>query len=228
MSLHPLHILAVSKKPEKAHISATLAIGGGSAGNFKGLHSHNRCNRDFLRLQQILFMNAAWARNLFLGWGLLAALVFALPNGAWAQTEPAPPAQTEPPAQPMEQLSSPGEKAPFLYQREGRPDPFFPFLTQEIIKAEEKAREELPGMQRFEPGQLTLVAIIFAAREPLAMVQDSAGVGYVLKKGTKIGLSGEVIRIDRNRVIVQQAISDPGSTQKTRKVEMILKREGEI
>lgn len=160
---------------------------------------------------------------------LLAALALALlPGPALGQVEPAPPSPAETPAQNLEQLLSPAGETPFVYRREGRPDPFFPFLTQEIIKAEEKAREGLPGMQRFEPGQLTLVAIIFAAREPIAMVQDSAGVGYVLKKGTKIGLSGEVVAIDRNRVVIQQAVSIPGSEQKTRKIEMILKREGEI
>ncbi|MGV1100464.1 hypothetical protein ACUUL3_13775 [Thiovibrio sp. JS02] len=94
------------------------------------------------------------------------------------------------------------------------------------MKAEAKAMEELTGMQKFEPGQLTLVAIVFAGREPLAMVQDSAGIGYVLRRGTKIGRTGEVVDIVSNKVLIEQ-VKSLDNEQKKLVVEMTLKTEGE-
>ena len=93
----------------------------------------------------------------------------------------------------------------FEYKHEGRPDPFVPFLTEAIVKAESKSTEkELTGMRKFEPGQLTLVAITSTENGPLAMVQDSVGKGYILRKGTKIGRSGEVADIMPNVVIIKE------------------------
>lgn len=117
----------------------------------------------------------------------------------------------------------------FIYKRYGRPDPFFPFLTHELRQVEIDMQEELTGMRRFEPGQLTLVAIVFAGDQPLAMVQDAAGKGYVLRKGTKLGRSGEVVDISRNKVIIRQEVYALLTREKRYEtVEMILKKEGEV
>lgn len=115
---------------------------------------------------------------------------------------------------------------PFVYNSE-RPDPFFPFLSQEIMKAEAKANAELTGTQKFEPAQLTLVAIVSGKRGFLAMVQDSSGVGYVLRKGTKVGETGEVVQITQDKVIIEQSRKNITGEHSSRKVEMILNKEGE-
>ena len=81
------------------------------------------------------------------------------------------------------------------------------------------------GIQKLEAGQLDLVAIVFGEREAVAMVQDSAGMGYVIRKGSRIGRSGTVKDILPNKVLIEQTESTPASTE-TRVVEMILK-EGE-
>ncbi len=114
----------------------------------------------------------------------------------------------------------------FVYQREGRPDPFFPFITQEIMQTEADA-EQLMGMQKFEPGQLTLVAIIFSGHNALAMVQDSAGIGYTLRKGDKIGRSGEIIDIAPNMVKIEETTFSLTKEKISRTVEMVLKKEGD-
>jgi len=118
-----------------------------------------------------------------------------------------------------------GQIPSFVYDRE-RPDPFFPFLTQEIMKAEAKAKAELAGTRKFEPAQLTLVAIVSGRRGFLAMVQDSSGVGYVLRKGTKIGETGEVVQIGKDKVVIEQGKKVMGE-RTLRKVELILNKEGE-
>jgi len=149
-------------------------------------------------------------------------------NVAFAQPETGipPSSTTANPAQALETALATGQPPPFVYNRE-RPDPFFPFLTQEIMKAEAKAKAELTGTQRFEPGQLTLVAIVSGRRGLLAMVQDSSGIGYVLRKGTKIGETGEVVQILRDKVVIEQTLKNVTGDRTSRKIEMLLSKEGE-
>ena len=118
----------------------------------------------------------------------------------------------------------------FVYSMEGRTDPFVPFLTDKA-KVDKPAAveptEELVGMRRFEPGQLTLVAIVLRNKNNLAMVQDPAGQGYVIRKGTKIGRFGEVEDIVPNRVIVQNITFTRTGEKRLNRVEMLLKQRGE-
>ena len=118
----------------------------------------------------------------------------------------------------------------FVYSMEGRTDPFVPFLTdkEKVDKpAAVEPPEELVGMRRFEPGQLTLVAIVLRNRDNLAMVQDPAGQGYVIRKGTKIGRFGEVEDVVPNRVIVQNITFTRSGEKRLNRVEMLLKQRGE-
>ncbi|MDH5525576.1 MAG: hypothetical protein OEY01_16540 [Desulfobulbaceae bacterium] len=127
----------------------------------------------------------------------------------------------------LEKFLSAGKTDNFEYLAKDRPDPFFPFLTQEIMRAEATEREKLTGMQKFEPGQLVLVAIVFAETGTVAMVQDSAGTGYILRKGTKIGAKGQVVDIVANKVIINEQSVSLAQQKQSRTIEMILKKEGE-
>ncbi len=114
----------------------------------------------------------------------------------------------------------------FVYKREGRPDPFLPFVTNKIIKTEVK-KEALSGLQRYEPGQLTLVAIVTEGNNRFAMVEDSVGKGYIIRKGTKIGRAGEVEKIVPNRVIIKIVSHTMAGEKKYNTVDMLLKKKGE-
>lgn len=127
----------------------------------------------------------------------------------------------------LEEFLRQGFNLGFSYQREGRADPFFPFLAQEMLQAATTERDELTGMRRFEPGQLTLVAIVQGGRQPLAMVQDAAGVGYIIRPGTPIGRTGEVTAIAADRVIIRQEAFSLTKEKEYRTVEMVLPKEGE-
>lgn len=159
----------------------------------------------------------------------LAVFYMVMPQAAMAQA-PAPPATDQEPTHEINLLQNflkeNGSENSFVYKRENRPDPFFPFLTKELMQAEVEAKEELAGMRKFEPGQLTLVAIVFSDDGPLAMVQDSAGKGYVLRKGTKIGRSGEVMDIAANLVVIKQLTYSLTREKRYKTIEMVLK-EGE-
>ena len=169
-------------------------------------------------------MNSVYSKNILFAVAFVAGL-FGLGtwNDASAQTETtAPITDAANSAQMLETTLATGHIPIFVYNRE-RPDPFFPFLTQEIMKA----KAELTGTQKYEPAQLTLVAIVSSKRGFLAMVQDSSGVGYVLRKGTKVGETGQVIQIAHDKVIIEQSLKNVTGDDTSRKVEMILSKEGE-
>jgi hypothetical protein len=113
-----------------------------------------------------------------------------------------------------------------LYQREGRPDPFSPFISEKLMHVE-VPQEELTGMRKFEPGQLTLVSVVFTEKGSLAMVEDSVGRGYILREGTKVGRSGVVAQIIPNEVIIKQQMLTATGDQRVQTVEMVLRKEGE-
>jgi Tfp pilus assembly protein PilP len=116
----------------------------------------------------------------------------------------------------------------FTYQYEGRPDPFLPFLTEkaqanpnEIVESQEK----LTGMQLFEPGQLTLVALVKTPDQKFAMVQDVSGKGYIIEEGTKIGRRGVVTAIDPNKLVIEETATTRSGRKLTNTVVMVLKKE---
>jgi len=119
----------------------------------------------------------------------------------------------------------------FFYHRENRPDPFLPFIREKVLQqkmgSEEVVEEELTGLRKFEPGQLTLVAIVFKGKIPMAMVQDPVGLGYILEEGTKIGRYGIVEEITPSAVIVQQTTRTWDQEKLFKRVEMVLPKEGE-
>ena len=88
----------------------------------------------------------------------------------------------------------------FFYKREGRADPFVPFIKERVV-ATETPVEELTGMRKFEPGQLSVVAIVMSANDRFAMVQDSNNQGYIIREGILLGRTGTVEAIVPNKVI---------------------------
>jgi len=127
----------------------------------------------------------------------------------------------------LRQLLPDGEKAGFIYRTEGRSDPFLPFITEQRVQSEQKSEENaLTCIQLFEPGQLTLVGILNTDQEAMAMVQDSAGKGYVVRKGTKLGRHGVVVDIAANEVSIRELVSvNSLAKKKTYKtMKMVLKK----
>lgn len=120
------------------------------------------------------------------------------------------------------------EGSDFTYTSEGRSDPFVPFVTDSSQSSSAKSDDVvLIGLRKYEPGQLQLVAIVFAENDPIAMVQDSLGKGYILHRGTKIGRTGEVEDISPNVITIKQMVSTPTRKQRYKTIEMILRKEGD-
>lgn len=104
---------------------------------------------------------------------------------------------------------------------DGHRDPFRPMTLRPKISR--PVRENLSPLERFELGQLKLVGIVWDVKDPRAMIEDNAGLGYVIKVGTPIGANdGKVKAIHRNEVVVEEFFSDDFGARKKREVGMKL------
>ncbi len=144
---------------------------------------------------------------------LLAAVVAVVPNAVIGATP---------------DLFTPSD---FEYVLVNRADPFMPFINEksatsdidmnEIIDSE----EPLTGMQLFEPGQLTLVALMNTGGRAVAMAEDFTGKGYVLTEGMKIGKRGTIVRIAANSVLIEETARTRAGKEIVTEVVMTLKKE---
>jgi len=135
--------------------------------------------------------------------------------------------------QPQAELSN-MPKAEFEYIIGDRKDPFVPFITEKATTADIDMNEivdvdntKLTGMQLFEPGQLTLVALMKSDSQDYAMVQDFTGKGYVINKGTRIGKRGVVVEIAPNKVVIEETAQTRAGQKIVTNTVMVLKKEGE-
>ena len=107
------------------------------------------------------------------------------------------------------------------YSSVGKRDPFRPLSLKP--KASQRARENLSPLERYELGQLKLVAIVWDIKEPKAMVEDGTGLGYVVKIGTLIGPNeGKVKAIKPAEVIIEERFTDFYGAKKSQEVSMKL------
>lgn len=97
------------------------------------------------------------------------------------------------------------------YKAEGKIDPFASIFRVESSAfadqndRKKKKRIPLTPIEKVDLSQLKLVGIIFAPDGNKALVEDASGKGFVIKKGTRIGInSGRVIKILKGRVVVEE------------------------
>src|ERR1043166_2152090 len=114
-------------------------------------------------------------------WGSFAILLvlWGVPAGAAEEAVPAAVSQD---------ADSPADAPPD--NPAGRRDPFRSFTLD--IRPEERGQQVTP-LQRYEIGQLTVVATVWEMNPPRAMLEDSVGMGYIVNPGTPIGGNGGVV-----------------------------------
>jgi type IV pilus assembly protein PilP len=102
-----------------------------------------------------------------------------------------------------------------------RRDPFRPFTLN--TRTHNRSRETLSPLERYELGQLRLVGVVWHVKEPSAMIEDSAGLGYVVKVGTPIGPNdGKIKAIKPDLIIVEETYVDRLGGKKRREVNIKL------
>ncbi len=110
--------------------------------------------------------------------------------------------------------TAPGELTgiPPNYDPTGKIDPFEPLFQDKPVLAKKnkriKRKPQTP-LERIDLSQLKLVGIILASSGNRALVEEASGRGYVIKKGTYIGTnSGKVVKIKKEKVIVEEEFED--------------------
>ena len=103
-------------------------------------------------------------------------------------------------------------------------DPFRPFIK---LTKETPTSENLLPIQRLKLSEIKLTGIIWNTQNPLALIEDPAGKGYVLRKGDLIGPSGKVKEVKKDRVIIEESYMDIFEGEKTRFVELVLPQKEE-
>jgi type IV pilus assembly protein PilP len=122
---------------------------------------------------------------------------------------------------PKTKTESPGNER---FSPAGKRDPFRPLSL--TTKTTSEARGNLSPLERFELGQLKVVGIVWDVKEPRAMIEDTGGLGYIVKVGTPIGSSqGRVKAIYRNEVVVEESYADFSGIKKKRDVSLKLPTE---
>jgi type IV pilus assembly protein PilP len=117
--------------------------------------------------------------------------------------------------------------AAYLVNVTTMPDPFMPIET--VARPPEAERQQvdtrrLPMIQRLALNQFTLTAIIEAPTPAnnTALV-DSGGIGYLIRRGTKIGPNNGFVReITSTKVVIEEPETNYRGDRSTRLIEMSL------
>jgi len=116
--------------------------------------------------------------------------------------------------------------APRTYDAIGKIDPFEPLFKENPVavkKKKDKKRIPRTPLERIDLSQLKLVGIILASSGNRALVEESSGKGYVIKTGTYIGVnSGKVVKIKKEKVVVEEEFEDVFGKAKLRQREIKL------
>jgi len=115
---------------------------------------------------------------------------------------------------------------PKAYDAKDKIDPFEPlFKEKPVIFKKKKNKKRIPQtpLERIDLSQLKLVGIIMASSGNRALVEESSGKGYVIKKGTYIGVnSGKVVNIKKEKIVVEEEFEDVFGKTKLRQREIKL------
>jgi len=107
----------------------------------------------------------------------------------------------------------------------GTRDPFQQYM---IAKPEEMGVAGIDPLQRLMLSQVELVGVVMG-KEPKALIQDTANMGYIIREGTLIGEnSGIVTDIQATGVTIKQHFKDYMGRVNTREIVLSLRKgEGE-
>jgi type IV pilus assembly protein PilP len=112
-------------------------------------------------------------------------------------------------------------QSPTNFSPAGKRDPFRPFTLNTRIQ--DRPREHLSPLERYDLGQLRLVGVVWHVKEPRAMVEDGTGLGYIVKVGTPIGANdGKVRAIKPNEIVIEETYVDLFGGKKKREVNIKL------
>lgn len=103
------------------------------------------------------------------------------------------------------------------YSGKGKPDPFAALFRDEpeeaatsapvVSGSKRKKRIPTTPLEKVDLSQLKLVATVRSHNGNAALVEDASGKGFIVKKGTYIGINaGSVVQIVKDRIVVEEEI----------------------
>lgn len=100
-----------------------------------------------------------------------------------------------------------------VYNPQGKVDPFEPLFQEKaavvLPRKKIKTRKRLTPLEKLDLSQLQLVGVIRSLSGNRALVEDAAGKGYVVTKGTYIGTRyGKIVEILADRIIVAEEVEN--------------------
>jgi len=96
-----------------------------------------------------------------------------------------------------------------VYDPTGKTDPFKSFIAEEEAVDDKQKKEPKTYLETLELSQLDLIAIVETSEGNWAMVRDSKGIGYPIRKGTAIGTrAGVVQEIKSSEIIIREQHRD--------------------
>lgn len=130
------------------------------------------------------------------------------PTPAAAPTKPADQAQAPTPAA-GEKLAEVTPTIEYAYSPVGKRDPFRSAIDEKTLSSEGPERPDCGPLCKWELEQLKLVAVISGVSNPIAMVEDPTGRGFIVRRGTFVGKrNGKVTQIRAGEVIVTEIYKD--------------------
>jgi type IV pilus assembly protein PilP len=147
------------------------------------------------------------------------------PAPAAAPTTAAPAASAQKRAAAPEASAAPVAAYQYAYNPLGKRDPFRSPL-EDIRNAAQGSQLEACNepLCQWDLDQLILVAVVTGDANPIAMVEDPQGRGYIIKRNTKIGKQGgKVTQILRDSVTVTEFWTAPDGKVNPNPVSMRLK-----
>ena len=115
----------------------------------------------------------------------------------------------------------------YKYNPIGKPDPFKPFIEQELSPKKKAASKTLPisPLQREAIHYFRLVGISGDDHHRIAIVQDVKGKAYPIFLGTYIGQKGgRVVDILPDRIIIEEKIKVEDKQAKTNRLTIKLRK----
>ncbi len=126
-----------------------------------------------------------------------------------------------PPLEPLsEKASSELLYGKSSYDPSGRIDPFQPLFAKGrggVVASVKEARptirqsriSRLTPLEKLDISQMKLVGIVRIPGRSMGMVEEAGGKGYVIRKGTYVGVnSGQVVAIAGDRVVIEEEVED--------------------
>ena len=151
----------------------------------------------------------------------VAMLVVLAAAAASAQEKPA--AQAAPPAAPAAVPQAPAAAPAFVYNPEGRRDPFISLVRRAAEARDRQGKQpSAGGVSGFLVSELTLKGVMVSRGERVALVAGPDAKTYLVRVNDRL-LDGTVRAITADSLVCLQDVNDPLSLTKQREVRMTLR-----